>query len=83
MNNEKVTKALNEVFVTFKKSEVAAVYLTGSMLNNLNGSTSDVDLYVVLRQSKLNLVNSSLKSGQHTGEMITSIWKHTSLQVHY
>ena len=68
MNNEKVTKALNEVFVTFKKSEVAAVYLTGSMLNTLNGSTSDVDLYVVLRQSKLNLVNSSLKSGQHTGE---------------
>lgn len=61
-------KELNEVFDKFNKEDVLAVYLTGSHLNNLAVETSDVDLYVVLRQNKKNLVFGQFKSGQEHGE---------------
>lgn len=64
----KLNEALNEVFSEFTKDEVEAVYLTGSMLNNLETPTSDVDFYVVLKQNKLNLVLENLVSKQLHGE---------------
>lgn len=65
---EKVNEALNKVFEKFNKEEVAAVYLTGSCLNNLQTPTSDVDLYVLLHTRKKDLVFGKLRSGQDHGE---------------
>lgn len=64
----KLNKALNEVFTKFNKDEVLAIYLTGSQLNNLETPSSDVDLYVVIKQNKKNLVFESLVSKQLHGE---------------
>ena len=61
-------KELNEVFDKYNKEDVLAVYLTGSHLNNLVVETSDVDLYVVLKQNKKNLVFGQFTSGQEHGE---------------
>lgn len=67
-NKEKLQKAVNVVFKKYSKNKVMAVYVSGSYLNNLMTETSDVDLYVVLEQSKRSLVFGQFKSGQEHGE---------------
>lgn len=64
----KLNKALDDVFNRYSKNEVMAVYVSGSYLNNLMTDTSDIDLYVVLEQSKRSLVFGQFKSGQEHGE---------------
>lgn len=68
MTNTKLNEAMKAVFTKWNEEEVAAVYLTGSSLNNLTTPESDVDLYVLLKQSKHNAVFGNLVSGQLTGE---------------
>lgn len=68
MTKNTLENTLNEVFNKFGKDRISAVYLTGSRLNNLFTAESDYDLYVVLKQSKENLVFGVYESGQLTGE---------------
>lgn len=63
-----VNSALNEVFEVYSTEEVAAVYLTGSRLNNLHTELSDVDLYVLLHQDKESLWLSKPVSRSTSGE---------------
>lgn len=69
MLKEKMIKeAIENVFKFYSKKEVEAIYLTGSALNNLMVEGSDIDLYVILKQSKLSLVMCELISGQEHSE---------------
>lgn len=69
MLKEKMIKeAIENVFKFYSKEDVEAIYLTGSALNNLMVEGSDIDLYVVLKQNKLNLIMCELLSGQEHGE---------------
>lgn len=65
---EKLQETLKKLFEEVKKEEVMAVYVSGSYLNNLMVETSDIDLFVVLKQNKYNLVMSQFHSGQNHGE---------------
>lgn len=65
---EKLQETLKKLFEDVKKEEVMAVYVSGSYLNNLMVETSDIDLFVVLKQNKYNLVMSQFHSGQNHGE---------------
>lgn len=65
---EKLQETLKKLFEEVKKEEVMAVYVSGSYLNNLMVETSDIDLFVVLKQNKYNLVMSQFHSGQKHGE---------------
>lgn len=60
-------KELEEVFERFGEN-VYAVYLGGSHLNNLNYEGSDVDLTVVLKTNKQDLVFGNFQSGHNHGE---------------
>lgn len=66
--NNELKSALENVFAKYPKEKVSAVYVTGSQLNNLTNENSDVDLYVVLKQSKKNAVLGNLVSKQISGE---------------
>lgn len=69
MLKEKMIKeAIENVFKFYSKEDVEAIYLTGSALNNLMVEGSDIDLYVVLKQNKLNLIMCELLSGQEHSE---------------
>lgn len=59
---EKLQETLKKLFEEVKKEEVMAVYVSGSYLNNLMVETSDIDLFVVLKQNKYNLVMSQFHS---------------------
>lgn len=61
-------EAVSGALADFDKDEVLAIYLTGSRLNNLHTEDSDVDLYVILKQNKRNLVLGNLKSKEKVGD---------------
>lgn len=67
-SDNRVNEALDKAFETIDRDKVDAVYLFGSTLSNLATKDSDVDLCLVMKQDKRNLVFESLKSGQTHGE---------------
>lgn len=67
MTNKYAT-TLERVFEEFTKEEVSAVYLTGSNLNNLTVSDSDVDVYVVLEMSFVDFFRGERKTGEKVSE---------------
>lgn len=66
--DKKIARAVTDVFDDFDEGQVMAIYLTGSQLNNLQTEESDVDLYVILKHTKRNMVLGTLRSGEKTGE---------------